>query len=96
MVIAGMVVACGLTGRLQSRIMSERTDGDELITSSQEAYDQLSGVTPEVPCPYLPGRLFRSEAYRADELDSGVYESLMAQGFRRSGPIVYRPRCRGC
>ena len=94
--IAGMVVACGLTGWLQSRIMSEGTAGDELITSSQEAYDRLSGVSPESPCPYLPGRLFRSEAYLAGKLDGGVYENLLAQGFRRSGQIVYRPRCRGC
>ncbi len=50
--------------------MSEGTAGDELITSSQEAYDRLSGVSPESPCPYLPGRLFRSEAYLAGKLDA--------------------------
>ncbi len=94
--IAGVVVATGLARPLQSRVMSEQAAGDELITSSQEAYDRLSGVSPESPCPYLPGRLFRSEAYLAGELDGGVYESLLAQGFRRSGQIVYRPRCRGC
>lgn len=76
--------------------MTDRPADNQPITSAQEAYDGLQNVSPETPCPYLPGRLFRSEAYLADALDGGVYESLMAVGFRRSGRIVYRPRCRGC
>ena len=52
--------------------------------------------TPETPCPYLPGKLSRGEAYVADQLDGETYEFLLARGFRRSGRVVYRPRCEGC
>src|SRR5262249_31948575 len=52
--------------------------------------------SPESPCSYLPGRMSRSEVYRADRLDGAMYEKLLARGFRRAGRIVYRPRCRGC
>lgn len=53
-------------------------------------------VSPEHPCPYLPGRQSRSEAYLADGLTGAMYEGLMALGFRRSGRVVYRPVCRAC
>ena len=51
----------------------------------------------EHPCSYLPGRSACS-AY-ADPgllLDVATYSSLAAQGFRRSGDLVYRPHCAGC
>jgi len=51
----------------------------------------------EHPCSYLPGRAACS-AY-ADptlELDVPIYSGLAAQGFRRSGDLVYRPHCLGC
>jgi arginine-tRNA-protein transferase len=38
----------------------------------------------------------RSEAYCVDQLDPTMYQKLLARGFRRSGRIVYRPRCRAC
>ena len=76
--------------------MTQFPASNEPISSPQAEYDQLSGVSPEVPCPYLAGRQSRSEAYYADELDGGGYEFLLGRGFRRSGRIVYRPRCRQC
>jgi len=51
----------------------------------------------EHPCSYLPG-LTACSAY-ADPglaLDVQTYSSLAAQGFRRSGDLVYRPHCAGC
>ncbi len=69
---------------------------DDLITSPQADYDQLRSVTPETPCPYLPGRMTRSEAYSVDEIDGATHERLMSFGFRRCGRIVYRPVCRKC
>ena len=74
----------------------QRWGSDEPITSSQAEYDALRNVSQETPCPYLPGRLARSEVYRADKLDASLYETLLARGFRRTGRMVYRPRCRGC
>lgn len=68
----------------------------EEITSPQQEYDSLRYVSAETPCPYLPHKMSRSEAYRVDQLSGSVYENLLARGFRRSGHIVYRPRCRSC
>ena len=76
--------------------MTDPAPNDEPISSQQAAYDTLRNVTSESPCPYLPGRLSRNEVYGADQLDGAFYEVLMARGFRRSGRIVFRPRCRGC
>lgn len=67
-----------------------------LISSPQAEYDCLRNVSPERPCPYLANRLARSEVYWADRLTGALYESLLARGFRRSGRVVYRPRCRNC
>ncbi len=72
------------------------TTNDDLITSRQAEYDLLRSVTPETPCPYLPGKATRSEAYSVEELDGGTHERLMAFGFRRCGRIIYRPVCRQC
>lgn len=76
--------------------MSDAGIGDTMVHSSQGAYDALRHVSPETPCPYLPGRLSRSEAYFLETLDGPRHEHLLAQGFRRSGHVMYRPRCRGC
>ncbi len=76
--------------------MIDRPGYDSLISSPQADYDALRHVSPERPCPYLPGRLARSEAYWVDQLDGPMYQKLLGRGFRRSGNIVYRPRCRGC
>ncbi len=76
--------------------MAQEPADNETISSAQADYDALRNVSPEQPCPYLEGRLARSEAYAVQELDGVAHERLMDFGFRRSGRIVYRPRCRGC
>lgn len=54
-------------------------------------------LTAEHPCSYLEGprarTLFVDPLARLDTL---TYQSLVDQGFRRSGSHVYRPACRGC
>jgi len=49
------------------------------------------------PCSYLPGQVSRS-AYVDPylQLDVATYSKLAAQGFRRSGDLVYRPQCPSC
>lgn len=76
--------------------MSESGKVKEPVWSSQAEYDALRFVTPESPCPYLLGKLARNEVYLADGLDGQAYSALLARGFRRSGRVVYRPRCRTC
>ena len=90
LLVGGMTTARGGLG------MDGQDQSDDVISSPQQAREALDFVSAETPCPYLPDRLQRSEAYVASELDPGQYEHLMARGFRRSGRIVYRPRCRGC
>jgi len=76
--------------------MSDRRLGSEPVSSAQADYDSLRFVSEEGPCPYLPRLLARHEAYQVDHLDAGAYARLLARGFRRSGRILYRPRCRAC
>ena len=76
--------------------MTNQRASQESITSPQAGFDALRYVSAETPCPYLPGRLSRSEAYWVDHLDPTLYEHLLARGFRRSGRVIFRPRCRGC
>jgi len=67
-----------------------------VISSAQAEYDALRFLSPETPCPYLPDKKARNEAYSVDQLDGEVYQRLLTRGFRRSGRVIYRPRCRGC
>ena len=76
--------------------MTDRPPINRTVSSPQDVYDALRFVGPESPCPYLPGLASRQEAYDASALDGAAYERLMAWGFRRSGGMVYRPRCRDC
>lgn len=76
--------------------MKEPLIRDGLISTPQDEYDALRFVSEEAPCPYLPGRQARSELYAVDELSTAAYEGLLSRGFRRSGRVVYRPRCRSC
>lgn len=66
------------------------------ISSAQAEYDTLRFVSDESACPYLAGREARHEAYLVEGLEPAAYERLLARGFRRSGRVVYRPRCRTC
>jgi len=76
--------------------MTEAQAWNTVISSPQADYDALRYLSPETPCPYLPDKKARSEAYSVDQLGGAVYDRLLTRGFRRSGRIVYRPRCRGC
>src|SRR3990172_2695274 len=76
--------------------MTDAQAWNTVITSPQADYDALRYLSPETPCPYLPDKNARSEAYSVDHLEGAVYERLLTRGFRRSGRVVYRPRCRGC
>ncbi|RMD79525.1 MAG: arginyltransferase [Gammaproteobacteria bacterium] len=54
--------------------------------------------TPPHPCDYLPGReaVMQVLVPPLGAVGPFLYEALLARGFRRSGPHVYRPGCPGC
>ncbi|MDA0790576.1 MAG: arginyltransferase [Proteobacteria bacterium] len=54
-------------------------------------------TTPEHDCSYLDGR--RATTLFADpaaNIDTALYSTLSAVGFRRSGAHIYRPYCEAC
>lgn len=58
-------------------------------------------LTAPYPCSYLPEQHARSEVVVpiqpvSDAVYQQLYVGLMREGFRRSGPYVYRPRCDAC
>lgn len=52
--------------------------------------------TGERPCPYLDRRQESDETWIARRLDPAVYRELLDLNYRRSGHVVYRPRCGSC
>ena len=54
-------------------------------------------ISPEHPCNYLPDRLARTVFVDPRlAMDQELYGVLASNGFRRSGPHVYRPHCGEC
>ncbi len=47
-------------------------------------------------CHYLPGRESRHVFLNQAQISPEHYDTLMANGFRRSGEIIYRPHCVNC
>lgn len=71
------------------------SNADQCESGSSSVSLPVYAGTPH-ECPYLPGRTANNEFIVASSLESGLYQSLMDAGFRRSGEIVYRPTCEGC
>lgn len=63
--------------------------------SAADDYELLP-IAPTTPCPYLRGRDATHECFITDSLDPDLYHDLMDRGFRRSGRIFYRDRCKDC
>lgn len=54
-------------------------------------------ISGEHPCSYLAETEARTLFVDPDlEMENRVYAALIDQGFRRSGGMVYQPRCIGC
>jgi arginine-tRNA-protein transferase len=77
-------------------MMTEALSHHESTECESAAEETAPHLTPEQPCPYLPERTSRNEAYLTPDLPPALYEAFMGLGFRRSGGVVYRPRCGGC
>ena len=76
--------------------VAEQQEQDTTVWSDQAEYDGLRNITPESPCPYLPERAARNEAYLVESMEADQHDIFMSLGFRRSGCVIYRPRCRNC
>ncbi len=48
------------------------------------------------PCPYIPGRRARMPLRLQLSHDPRRFDALLAEGDRRVGPMLYRPRCPNC
>jgi arginine-tRNA-protein transferase len=48
------------------------------------------------PCPYGAGRAHVVSAFSCERINEGLYETALADGWRRSGRVFYRNRCEGC
>ncbi|MGH8402386.1 MAG: arginyltransferase, partial [Gammaproteobacteria bacterium] len=54
-------------------------------------------LSPEHACAYLPGQTARTIFVNPKiEPRNHIYSLLIQQGFRRSGPYLYRPDCEHC
>jgi arginine-tRNA-protein transferase len=47
-------------------------------------------------CPYLEGKEWVTHVFQTQSIAASVYESLINQGFRRSGTLFYQNHCPGC
>lgn len=53
-------------------------------------------VEPPHECPYLPGREAQLEIRVQVDVTPAELESMLARGWRRFGPVYFRPACVGC
>ena len=53
-------------------------------------------VSPPETCSYLPDRLATMEYQLVLQLDDAEYEALMNRGYRKFGPVLFRPVCESC
>lgn len=56
----------------------------------------LSFLSPPSICHYLPGRLTQLRYEIDPTLDADAYLAQLQAGWRRFGPIVFRPECPAC
>jgi leucyl-tRNA---protein transferase len=53
-------------------------------------------IEPPHPCPYLSDREASLEVRVQVEVTSAELEAMLSRGWRRFGPVYFRPACAGC
>lgn len=53
-------------------------------------------IEPPNPCSYLPERFASLEQRVLEDVTPEEYEALLVRGWRRFGPLYFRPACVGC
>lgn len=99
-------VLCGLCGRrnyhhnfvtLFTGVFTNNTFASTGIMSAKDHTEQfLLFRSAGEPCPYLPHREWITHVFQTESIAPGVYETLLNQGFRRSGTLFYQNHCPGC
>ena len=56
----------------------------------------LTFLTPPSTCEYLPDRVSRLRCEVSPEILPEEYMDRLREGWRRFGPILFRPECRSC
>lgn len=56
----------------------------------------LEFVSDPEPCPYLPDRVSVHENRVVAQISPAEYETLLEEGWRKFGPVLYRPTCPDC
>ena len=66
------------------------------MTEHKSNFPQFYLTAPQ-PCPYLPGKLERKLfTHLTSDKPSGLIDTLLKGGFRRSQNIAYMPYCESC
>ena len=66
------------------------------MTEHKNNFPQFYLTAPQ-PCPYLPGKLERKLfTHLTSDKPSGLIDTLLKGGFRRSQNIAYMPYCESC
>ena len=53
-------------------------------------------VEPERACVYLAGARAKQDVRVMIDVTPEEYEDLLVRGYRRFGPVYFRPACEGC
>ncbi|MCY1076715.1 arginyltransferase [Archangium lansingense] len=53
-------------------------------------------VEPPSPCSYLPDQLASLEQLVMQDVTAEEYERMLVRGWRRFGPLYFRPACQAC
>ena len=53
-------------------------------------------VEPPGPCSYLPDQLSSLEQLVMQDVTAEEYERMLVRGWRRFGPLYFRPACQAC
>lgn len=53
-------------------------------------------IEPPNPCSYLADRLSQMEQKVMEDVTAEEYERMLERGWRRFGPVYFRPACGGC
>jgi arginine-tRNA-protein transferase len=56
----------------------------------------ISIISPPAPCPYLPDRISQLRYELTPEMAPHDYMDRLRTGWRRFGPVVFRPECPSC